>query len=193
MVRCLPNPLRLCVCVDHHKKCFCTCLWLSFLPSGPSISGVLDLGQKFTMCFFSGVECFGGEGRSADNPRWIIQFGVFFCKLNLINFSWAPFSFVCEFSTNQNFYFSGIFSNFGFFHCPQVLQSLVRRGPPSLDHLQNRKTPTSRKQEKNWQKIGKIDQKLAKNGIFLIFCLFFSYFLELGVFLFCRWPRFLQK
>ena len=29
----------------------------------------------------------------------------------------------------------------------------------SLDHLQNRKTPTSRKQVKNRQKIGKIDQK----------------------------------
>ena len=28
--------------------------------------------------------------------------------------------------------------------------------------------------------------------IFPIFCLFFSYFLDFGIFLFCRWPRLLQ-
>ena len=42
----------------------------------------------------------------------------------------------------------------------------------SLGHLQNRKTSESRKWEKNRPKIGKIDQKQAKNRNFLCFSSF---------------------
>ena len=62
----------------------------------------------------------------------------------------------------------------------------------SLGHLQNRKTPEI-------QKIGEKQAKYRKIlffayfwSVFPIFCLFFSYFLDSGVFLFCRWPRLLQ-
>ena len=63
----------------------------------------------------------------------------------------------------------------------------------SLGHLQNRKTPKSRKLEKNRQKCSKILFVFVYFwSSFPNFCLFFSYFLDFGVFLFCRWPRLLQ-
>ena len=63
----------------------------------------------------------------------------------------------------------------------------------SLGHLQNGKTP----------EIQKIGEKLAKyrkilcfayfwSSFFPMICQFFSYFLDFGVFPFCRWPRLLQ-
>ena len=40
---------------------------------------VLDLGQKFTMCFFSGVECFGGGGTVGRQSKMNHKlWGVFF-------------------------------------------------------------------------------------------------------------------
>ena len=79
---------------------------------------------------------------------------------------------------------------------PQEPPNRPRKQPqPSrvfwLGHLQNRKTLNSRKEKNNCKKVGESYFFANVWSIFRILCLVLSYFLEFGVFLFCRWPRLL--